>query len=580
MPFPRTGWLPQSTPRLYGSPLPMSNSAGSVGPLLMPMPCSPSDSVRGRQPGNRKTDFTIAPLSGNSAAPPLKDGAQVPLLQEGDRQPRAVRGRSRGPTRLSSTLSYDPPVLILRATMPRILYQTRFKSPDPGWDATEAVHGREGLHLDPAGGHRLNGTGIHTRNGDTIELAFEWTSADRGAVRFGLSGGMESAVAAVDFNARRARLDTSDWTVPQPVDRVSIPAKKRKAHTIRISKTEGAGDLVKRASIRVELDDRVILAGEDVDILPEIGVTIAVAGAPALLKRFVHRGIPSGIPEYLHVGGWQVVNTPDIDANLLSIQRGLEEAADRGIELLVTPETSLTGLFPRHRVTQDPKPVAAAERKLRRFIKGLRNAPHCVVGLPTWESVPGHARAKTRYNVSRVYDPDGNVVDTYPKIHSCETEFWHGFRLQEFDVNGVPVCMHICHDGRYPETWTMPVMFGSRLILHPSNGGRVRGSVDAFEKGAGRSTSTSHAFYVNVNGGGGSWIAGPQKFDNVHDVSAECRRDNTAFPMVGAPVECMVASRIRVHDAFGYWPVRSFRASEDVAAAQLALYRALGGNRA
>ena len=259
--------------------------------------------------------------------------------------------------------------------------------------------------------------------------------------------------------------------------------------------------------------------------------------------------------------------------------RGIQVAAEKGVQLLVTPETSLTGLFPRDAVTQKRKPIETAESKLRKAIKGIKNAPYCVVGLPVWESRTDHRRSSTRYNVSRVYDPDGHIVDNYPKIHSCETEFWHGYRLQEFDVDGVPICMHICHDGRYPETWTLPVMFGSRLILHPSNGGTITGSVDALEKGASRSTTTSHAFYVNVNGGGGSYIAGPQKYHNVLDVSAECRRDNDAFPMVGPPVECLIESRIRIHDAYGYWPVRSFRASEEVAAAQLALYRASGGRQ-
>ena len=41
------------------------------------------------------------------------------------------------------------------------------------------------------------------------------------------------------------------------------------------------------------------------------------------------------------------------------------------------------------------------------------------------------------------------------------------------DVNGVPISLHICHDRRYPELWTLPVMFGTRLILHPSNSGDV-----------------------------------------------------------------------------------------------------------
>ena len=215
----------------------------------------------------------------------------------------------------------------------------------------------------------------------------------------------------------------------------------------------------------------------------------------------------------------------------------------------------------------------------RSFLAALPDAPFLVAGLPEWEQVPGHRRRTTRYNASRVYDPDGHIAGSYAKIHSCETEFWHGYRLQEFEVDGAPICMHICHDGRYPDVWTLPVMFGARLILHPSNGGTVGGSVDAFEKQANRSTQTSHAFYVHVNGGGGSFIAGPQKYDNVLAVSAECRRDVDTFPAVGKPRECLLETRLRLHDAFGYWPVRSFRVSEEAAEAYTGLYSALGGGR-
>ena len=210
-------------------------------------------------------------------------------------------------------------------------------------------------------------------------------------------------------------------------------------------------------------------------------------------------------------------------------------------------------------MTHDRAAIAEAEAKLRAYLHETRDAPYLVVGLPTWESVPGHRREQTRYNVSRVYDPDGHIVSTHPKIHSCEADLWHGYRLNEFDVCGVPTCMHVCHDGRYPEVWTLPVMFGARLVLHPSNGGHPKCSVDAFETGARRSTSTSHAFYLHVNGGGGSYIAGPQKYDNLIAVSAECRREAPSFPMLGDPQECLVHARIRILDAFGYWPAEHTR---------------------
>jgi len=468
----------------------------------------------------------------------------------------------------------------------RILSQTRFGKPEPGWDWP--AKGRAGMEPHRAGcvlsagpgqATWLNGPGVHTRNGDSIEIEFEALSGRTGALSFGFQGGFEFAIVTLDFARRRLRLDTSEWTRPQPVASAPVTLRRRPAHILRIEKTAGRGRLVKMADVRVWLDGEQVLAADDLDILPEMGVALGVKGGRVLVRRFAHRGIPTGIPEYLHVAGWQVLNRPSIDQNLASLMRGLREAAEQGVQLLVTPETSLTGLFPRHPVTKRPGPVAEAERKLRRFIRGLKDAPYLVAGLPVWQEVPGHRRRRTRYNVSRVYDPDGHIDSTWPKIHSCEAEFHHGYRYQEFDIYGVPVTMHICHDGRYPDVWTVPVMFGARLILHPANGGTIGGGIDVFEARAKRSTTTSHAFYVHVNGGGGSFIAGPQKFNNLIAVSPECRRDVPTFPMVGEPVEGLLHARLRIHDAFGYWPVRALRASEAVAEAYLALYKAMGGRR-
>jgi len=251
----------------------------------------------------------------------------------------------------------------------------------------------------------------------------------------------------------------------------------------------------------------------------------------------------------------------------------------------VTPETSLTGLFPSSTVTKNKKAIAEAEKKIRLCLRKTKDAPYLVVGPPVWRKESGHRKILTRFNASRVYDPNGNIVSTHAKIHSCETEFWHGYQLQEFDVYGVPICMHICHDARYPEVWTLPVMFGARVIIHPANGGKISGSIDAFEAIAKSlitptsHASTAHAFYLQVNGGGGSFISSPHKYNNLLAVSEECKRNTKSFPMVGDPQECLVEARINVEEAYGYWPVRSFRASEEIASAYYNLYRAMGGKR-
>ncbi|KPK85024.1 MAG: hypothetical protein AMJ81_04315, partial [Phycisphaerae bacterium SM23_33] len=414
---------------------------------------------------------------------------------------------------------------------------------------------------------RIDGPGVHTRNGDSIELRFDLLQAAGGAVGLAFAGGMEHLKVTLDLKRRRVAIFTSEWNRPQPAAAAPLTLERKGTHTLRIDKTADAGGLVRTANARVRLDGRTALEAAGLNVLPEMGVRVTVSSARVLLRRFVHRGEPSGLPESLHVGGWQMLNRPDLPGNLESIRRGLRAAADAGVRLLVTPETSLTGLFPTRPVTHRSRRVAQAEAQLRRFIRLLKHAPYLVAGLPVWQAAPGRRGKQTRYNVSRVYDPDGDVVLTGAKIHSCESDFWHGYRLHEFEVDAAPVCMHICHDGRYPEVWTLPIMFGARLVIHPCNGGKVSGTVDAFESGAKRQTATMHAFYLRVNGGGGSCLVGPAKRGNLLAVSEECRRDNAAFPQVGRPAECLLHAEIRLTDAFGYWPVRSFRASEAAAAA-------------
>ena len=471
----------------------------------------------------------------------------------------------------------------------RILCQTDFTRPSDAWILPEPVAAASRARRrtrPPAGYHAaagsdrslvFNGQGVHTRNGDAIELQFQPVTANRGAMSFGFTGGMEQVLVKIDFRRETASLFVTDWSRNASVATAPIKLTGGKLHALRIEKTEGRGRLVKMANIRVLLDGKPLLAGDDLNVLPELGVQITVEQSEVRLRRFVHRGAATGICEYLHIGGWQMPNVADLDANLSSICRGLTRAAEAGVRLLVTPETSLTGLFPGHAITKRRAPIQQAERKLRRFIRDLPNAPYVVVGLPVWQSVADHRLKQTRYNTSRVYDPDGHIHSSGAKIHSCEAEFWHGYRLNEFEVDGAPIAMHICHDERYPDVWTLPVMFGARVIIHPSNGGLSTSTVDAYEAVCTVTTRTSHAFYLKVNGGGQSCLVSPQKHNNLLAAPDECRRDNPAFPMTGPISECLFSANIRVHDAFGYWPVRSFRASESVAESYVNLYRACGG---
>lgn len=476
--------------------------------------------------------------------------------------------------------------------MPRqILNQTDFRNPAAGWcwpntlseDNGTGQSKQGGLQLGPGQRFTFDGYGVHTRNGDSIELHFVPLTPDRGELIFGFSGGFEEGLVKLKLGRGTASLHCSDWTRPQPAAKAPVKLQRGKRHVLRLEKTEGSGQRVKSASLTIQLDGQHLLDARNLNLLPEMGTKIVVSDTKLQLCKFVHRGVGSGIPEFLHVGGWQMPNVDDLQANLDSISRALKEASQAGIRLLVTPETSLTGLFPTHPCTTRRKPVDDAEQKLKRLIRNLPEAPYLVVGLPVWEQQPNHRRRSTRFNACRVYDPDGEPVFTGRKIHSCETNFWHGYQFNEFDIDGAPISMHICHDGRYPEMWTLPVMFGARLIIHPSNGGPPPPTtVDAFEATSAEATTTMHAFYLRVNGLGHSCLVSPRKVPRhikLIAAPAECGRNNSEFPLTGPPLEGLFHAKIRLHDAFGYWPVRSYRASEEAAEAYLNLYRARGGRR-
>jgi predicted amidohydrolase len=456
----------------------------------------------------------------------------------------------------------------------------------PGWvwpveaDGIEAAPGGACLRSTSDEAVSVGAGDVHTWNGDAIELTFRPQGDSRGTLEFGYFGGAERALAVVDFAASTLALSTSDWRIGQPVATAKIDIAADRDHVLRLRKTDGGGNLIGLSDLELFWDGRRVIYEPGQDVLPEMGVRLAVRNQAILARRFALYGTQPAVPEHLHVGGYQVLNQPSIEKNLQAICRGTRQASELGIQLLVTPETSLTGLFAEHEVTQGPDPVKEAEAKLRKFLAELADAPFLVVGLPVWERDPEHPDRMVRYNVSRVYDPDGGILADCPKVHSCEVDFWHGQSLNEFDVHGVPVSLHVCHDARYPDTWTLPVMFGARLVLHPANGGKARCSVDGLERLAHAAVTSSHAFYLHVNGGGGSYLVSPHKYDNLLATSLESRRDNPAFPMVGEPVECLLHANLRIHDAFGYWPVRSFRVSEASARAYADLYRARGGSRA
>lgn len=92
----------------------------------------------------------------------------------------------------------------------KILHEMDFAGPKAGWNWPRKMEprfalGPEGLMLQATENRSvgLSGEGVHTYNGDSIELWFSLLDGPTGLLTFGFQGGPERALAKLDSPAQR-----------------------------------------------------------------------------------------------------------------------------------------------------------------------------------------------------------------------------------------------------------------------------------------------------------------------------------------------------------------------------------------
>jgi predicted amidohydrolase len=159
----------------------------------------------------------------------------------------------------------------------------------------------------------------------------------------------------------------------------------------------------------------------------------------------------------------------------------LDDAADRGCDLVVFPELALTTFFPRW-YSEDPSEIdgwfetempGPATKPL--FDQARRHGVGFALGYA--ELTPdGH-----RYNTQILVGPDGGEIAKYRKVHLPgheEHEPWRPFQHLEqlyfepgpdgfgvWRAFGGVVGMMICNDRRWPETYRVMGLQGVEMIL-------------------------------------------------------------------------------------------------------------------
>ncbi|NDV87650.1 N-carbamoyl-D-amino-acid hydrolase [Aurantimonas aggregata] len=198
------------------------------------------------------------------------------------------------------------------------------------------------------------------------------------------------------------------------------------------------------------------------------------------------------------VGGAQMGPNQKADSRKMIVARMLalmEEAAGRGVELVVYPELALTTFFPRWYMENEAEVDAFFETEM----PGPETAPLFERARELRMAISFGYAEKTpegrHFNTSILTDRAGNIVGKYRKIHlpghseyDTERAFQHlekryfepgdlGFPVWRNE--GVIMGMAICNDRRWPETYRCLGLQGVELVMLGYNTPSVNSQMSA-----------------------------------------------------------------------------------------------------
>ena len=151
----------------------------------------------------------------------------------------------------------------------------------------------------------------------------------------------------------------------------------------------------------------------------------------------------------------------DVDRNLDAHLRLIAETAEAGCDLVVFPETAVTGSNGSAEVTRFAEPH---DGRIFQAIHEQARTSGIVVSYGFCERFRG-----THYNTSALVGPDG-LIGLQRKVHASYDEFFRfrqGYEWGVFDLGFCTVGTAICHDSDFFESWRILALKGAEVILLP-----------------------------------------------------------------------------------------------------------------
>ena len=171
--------------------------------------------------------------------------------------------------------------------------------------------------------------------------------------------------------------------------------------------------------------------------------------------------MPQGYPA-LRVAAAQILLGADINDNVSHILRAMEQCVQQGTQVLVCPETAVSGYSPTIGRGREPQEWPLIQEGLRAIARGARDLGIWVaVGSEAWE-------AEHWWNRFYAYGPDGQQAAVYDKVHLTgdDTRYYTpGSSYPVFQIEGITVGLQICYDARFPEGYRALLSQRAKVIL-------------------------------------------------------------------------------------------------------------------
>lgn len=183
------------------------------------------------------------------------------------------------------------------------------------------------------------------------------------------------------------------------------------------------------------------------------------------------------------VGLIQTAVSIDLKANLEKTITKIEQAAEKGAQIVCLQELYRTRYFPQEEHQDAAKYAETIPGESTTALAELAKKHRIVIIVPIFE----HAANGKFYNSAVVINADGELLDTYRKIHIPQDPLFYeqnyfgqgdcGYKI--YDTAYAKIAVLICYDQWFPEAARVCTLKGAEMLFYPTAIGYIKDHTSA-----------------------------------------------------------------------------------------------------